>query len=81
MYKLSDSVSMRLVQIFQEAIMTQVDGADLLRQVRLQLSETEGDVLVLTPDYVKLVKESHDKLEARARELQSAGEKHDIDMD
>jgi len=71
-YKLSDNVSMRLIQIFQEAIMTGVDGADLLRQVRLQQSESDSEVLVLTPDYQQLVKDSYEKLEARAKELQES---------
>lgn len=80
-YKLSDSVSMRLVQIFQEAIMTGCDGADLLRQVRLQVSDRDFDTLVLTPEYVKLVKQSHDELENRAALLQSDGGNHDPHTD
>lgn len=80
-YKLSDSVSMRLVQIFQEAIMTGCDGADLLRQVRLQVSDRDFDTLVLTPEYVKLVKQSHDELEKRAAQLQSNGGNHDPHID
>jgi hypothetical protein len=81
MYKLSDSVSMRLVQIFQEAIMTGCDGADLLRQVRLQVSDKECDTLVLTPEYVKLVKQTHDELEKRAAELQASGGNYDPHAD
>lgn len=72
MFKLSDSVSMRLVQIFQEAIMTGVDGADLLRQVRLQVSESDPEALVLTPAYEQQVKEMYAKLEAEALRLQAA---------
>jgi hypothetical protein len=71
-FKLSDNVSMRLVQIFQEALMTGVDGADLLRQVRLQVDDSEQDTLVLTPEYKKQVSEVHEKLETQARELQRA---------
>lgn len=70
-FKFADSVSMRLIQIFQEAIMTGVDGADLLRQVRLQPDESEPDVLVLTPEYRQRVNEYHAKLEAEAKELQA----------
>lgn len=70
-YKLSDNVSMRLIQIFQEAIMTGIDGADLLRMVRLQLDESDGETLVLTPEYQKSVKESYEKLEEQAKELSS----------
>ena len=58
----ADSVSMRLVQIFQEAIMTGIDGADLLRQVRLQPDVNDPNVLVLTPEYQAQVRESHEKL-------------------
>lgn len=70
-FRLSDAVSMRMVQIFQEAIMTGVDGADLLRQVRVQPDESDPHVLVLTPEYQQQVKESYAKLEARAAELQA----------
>lgn len=68
-YKLSDNVSMRLVQIFQEAILTGVDGADLLRMVRLQVDPTDQETLVLTPEYQKSVKESHQKLEEFAKQM------------
>jgi len=68
-YRLADSVSARLVQIFQEAIMTGVDGADLLRQVRLVVDESDPDVLVLSPEYQKQVKESHEKLLQQVPEL------------
>lgn len=68
-FKLSDSVSMRLVQIFQEAIMTGVDGADLLRQVRLQVDENDTSTLVLTPEYAQQVKDMHEKLLKQAAEL------------
>lgn len=68
-FKFADSVSMRLVQIFQEAIMTGVDGADLLRQVRLQPDVSDPHVLVLDPDYKTQVRDMHAKLEAQAIEL------------
>lgn len=69
--KLSDGVSLRLIQIFQEAIMTGVDGADLLRQVRLQI-DSDNETLVLTSDYQNFVNESYRKLEAQAAELQNS---------
>lgn len=69
--KLSDSVSLRLIQIFQEAIITGVDGADLLRQVRLQL-DSDNESLVLTPGYQKLVQEGYEKLEAQALKLRES---------
>jgi hypothetical protein len=70
-FKFADSVSMRLVQIFQEAIMTGVDGADLLRQVELQPDASDPHVLVLSPEYRQQVTEMHAKLEAQAKELQA----------
>jgi hypothetical protein len=75
MFKLADSVSMRMVQIFQEAILTGVDGGDLLRQVRLQADPTDPETLVLTPEYEKQVQDMHHKLLERAEELKSADEK------
>lgn len=70
-FKFADSVSMRLVQIFQEAIMTGVDGADLLRQVRLCADPDDASTLQLTPEYRQQVTDMHTKLEAQARELQA----------
>lgn len=61
-YKLSDQVSMRLIQIFQEAVITGVDGADLLRQVKVSVDPTNETQLVLDADYVKQVDEHHAKL-------------------
>lgn len=71
-FKLADSVSMRLVQIFQEAMMMGIDGADLLRQVRLQPDESDPHVLVLDPEYERQVKETHAKYEAEAQQLAAA---------
>lgn len=68
-FKLADSVSMRLVQIFQEAIMTGVDGADLLRQVVLVADTSDPAVLVLSPEYQQQVRDMHAKLLAQAEEL------------
>lgn len=67
-FKLSDEVSMRCVQIFQEAIMLGVDGADLFRQVRLQLSESDPEMLVLDPDYQKQVDDNYETLLREADE-------------
>ena len=70
-FKFADSVSMRLVQIFQEAMMMGVDGADLLRQVQLVPDESDPNVLVLSPEYQAQVKEAYAKYEAQAQELQA----------
>ncbi len=58
-YKISDSVAMRFIQIFQEAVLMGIDGADLMRQVRLVVDPEETDTLMLDPDYKKFVKETH----------------------
>lgn len=60
-YKISDSVAMRFIQIFQEAVLLGLDGADLMRQVRLVVSDSEQDTLDLDPTYKKFVEESHQK--------------------
>lgn len=60
-YKISDSVAMRMIQIFQEAVIFGIDGADLLRQVRLVEDPSEQGTLTLDPEYVKLVAEMHEK--------------------
>ena len=77
--KLADEVLQRLVQIVQEALLTGVDVSDILRQVRVVLFEdvdqSDGlGVLVLSPAYVKQVKETYDAMLARAEEL-----KHVVD--
>lgn len=71
MYKLADSVSARLVQIFQEAMLTGVDGADLLRQVRLEVDDNDSCTLVMTHAYKEQVKSMHKKLEEEAEVLRS----------
>lgn len=60
-YKISDAVSMRMIQIFQEALMLGVDGADLMRQVRLVVDESTPDTMTLDPQYEKQVVEMHEK--------------------
>lgn len=60
-YKISDSVSMRMIQIFQEALMLGIDGADLMRQVRLVIDESNPDTMTLDPQYEKQVVEMHEK--------------------
>lgn len=60
-YKISDSVAMRFIQIFQEAVLLGVDGADLMRQVRLVVDEKDVDTVTLCPTYEKQVVEMHKK--------------------
>jgi hypothetical protein len=60
-YKISDSVAMRFIQIFQEAVLLGVDGADLMRQVRLVVDESNSDTVTLCPQYESQVLEMHKK--------------------
>lgn len=70
-YKISDSVAMRMIQIFQEAVIFGIDGADLLRQVRLVEDPQEEGTLVLDPAYISSVKEMHEKTLAEAAKKKS----------
>ena len=47
-----------MINIFQEAMLMGIDGADLFRQVRLVVDETNPDTLILDPEYEKLVERS-----------------------
>lgn len=73
-YKISDSVAMRMIQIFQEAVIFGLDGADLLRQVRLVEDTKEEGTLTLDPEYVKQVAEMHEKSLAEAAKKQAEAE-------
>lgn len=66
--KLHDSVWHRVVQIVQEAMLTGVDCADLLRQVEVvQSSEKDSsDFLVLTEEYKNRVEQQHKELLSKA---------------
>lgn len=70
--RFADSVWHRVVQIVQEAMLTGVDCADLLRQVRVVPDASDPNVLVLSADYQKQVKEMHEKMLQQAREMQAA---------
>ena len=69
-YKISDAVAMRMIQIFQEALLMGVDGADLMRQVRLVVDESNSDTLTLDPTYKQQVAEMHQRYLAEAERLQ-----------
>lgn len=60
-YKISDSVAMRMVQIFQEAVLFGIDGADLLRQVRLTQDPNDSETMTLDPEYSASVDKMHEK--------------------
>lgn len=70
-YKISDSVAMRMIQIFQEALLLGVDGADLMRQVRLVVDTSNPDTLTLDPTYENQVAEMHKKYLAEAEALKA----------
>ena len=78
-YKISDAVAMRMVQIFQEAVIFGVDGADLMRQVRLIPDHTEPDTMTLDPAYVVAVEEMHQKYMSELNEKQ-AEEQANVDL-
>ena len=65
-YKISDAVAMRMIQIFQEAVIFGVDGADLMRQVRLIPDPNDPETMTLDPDYVTFVDASHKRYAAEA---------------
>lgn len=69
--KFADSVWHRVVQIVQEAMLTGVDCSDLLRQIQVVPDESDPNVLVLSPEYQKQVRDMHEKLLAQAREMQA----------
>ena len=62
---------MRFIQIFQEAVLFGIDGADLMRQVRLTVDENEKDTMTLDPTYEAQVAEMHKKYLADAEKLQA----------
>lgn len=70
-YKISDSVAMRMIQIFQEAILLGVDGADLMRQIRLVADEAQPDTMTLDPQYEAQVAQMHEKYLNDAEQLKS----------
>lgn len=79
-YKISDEVAMRFVQIFQEALLLGVDGADLMRQVRLSVDAIEPDMLNLDVEYKKFVEETHQKYLKEIEEKRAASSTLNIQM-
>lgn len=70
-YKISDAVAMRMIQIFQESVIFGMDGADLMRQVRLVQDPEDAESLTLDPAYVSVVEKMHEKYVAEAEERRS----------
>lgn len=73
-FKLSDSVLQRIVQIVQEGMLLAGDVVDLLRQLELEACSDDPTKLVLTSEYVELVKRSHDDLLERVEEFKLSRE-------
>lgn len=77
-YKISDSVAMRFIQIFQEAVLLGVDGADLMRQVRLTVDESSPETMTLCPEYEKMVEAQHKKYLEDAEKLKNQSQDSDV---
>jgi len=76
-YKISDAVAMRFIQIFQEAVLLGVDGADLMRQVRLTVDPTDSTTVTLDSQYEAQVADMHRKYLEEAEKLQAAKSQND----
>ena len=68
--KFSDSVWHRVINAFQEAILTGVECSDVLRQIRVVPDASDPHVLVLSPEYEKQVRDMHAKMLEEAQKLQ-----------
>lgn len=81
--KLADGVWHRVVQIVQEAMLSGVDCADLLRQVRVVQDPNDPTNLVLSSEYQRQVEKMHEKMLQQAREIQASqlGNKYIISGD
>lgn len=79
-YKISDSVAMRMIQIFQEALLLGVDGADLMRQVRLVVDPENSDTMTLDPQYREQVNQMHQKYLEEAEALKVAEQNQQMSL-
>ena len=61
---------MRMIQIFQEAVLFGVDGADLMRQVRLTQDPNDPESLTLDAEYESAVTKMHELYLAEAESKQ-----------
>lgn len=80
-FKLADSALHRFIQIFQEAMMLGVDGADLMRQMKFVMDDNEPNTAVLSPGYVQMIQEHYTKLIKQAQELKSARDSQSLILD
>jgi hypothetical protein len=79
-YKISDAVAMRMIQIFQEALILGVDGADLMRQVRLVVDPENSDTMTLDPAYKDQVNEMHRKYLEQAEALKASEQNNQLKL-
>jgi hypothetical protein len=70
-FRLDDNVLRRMVQIMQEGMLTGTDVADHMRMIRLQSSNEETDVLILTEDYATLVSGQHEAMLQEVKDISS----------
>ena len=68
--KFSDNVISRIAQIVQEGMLFGVDVVDLMRQIEVELVDGSTE-LELNLDYVKRVREHHEKMLLEAETLKS----------
>ena len=68
--KFSDNVISRLAQIVQEGMLFGVDVVDLMRQIEVDHVEGSAE-LELNLDYVKRVRDHHEKMLLEAESLKS----------
>jgi hypothetical protein len=71
-YKLSDDVLRRIVQIVQEGFLTGTDVADHMRMISLDFDENDGERLVLTENYKKLVENQHELMLSEIEEIKDS---------
>lgn len=70
-YKISDDVISRIVQIIQEALFTGIDCVDIMRQLELEVSDDDASVLTLPEEYIKRVAEGYEHMVEQAEELRN----------
>jgi hypothetical protein len=70
-YAVADEVWHRVVQIVQEAMLTGVDCADIMRQIRLV--EDGEKHLVLSEGYKEMVADNYAKMIIEVEEFRKAG--------
>ena len=68
-YKFNDDVCRRIVQVFQQAVLFNQDGGDLLRSIEVVVDEDNQDQLRLDGDYMTRVQKQYEDLVEAAGNL------------